>query len=303
MSAIGSSTESCTNSVQQRFAQNLEINSELYSTRPEYKELVDRVEKQLRANVDQKSMLKELKGIAYETFAGTNFVKRDLSRNYRVLWMIFFTSDPLPEDVASVLFRTYEDFLNDKYEADSSSTDHEFAIFGESEEMIPVSYGGGMRFFQVFQEGKHQGYANEAGGKGLFVTIQTLDIPSRYKKRDWSYATRTPLQHFDEPFTFKGEIPAKYLHRVNHNAYEAVIFSENVGHLKIIEQQYTPLKFDGAFYSARKKMIESILPPGSFCFSGPRSVNLEPTLFDQIKDQYDAERLDRIRDLIYDLYT
>jgi len=302
MSAIGSSTESCTNSVQQRFAQNLEINSELYSTSPDYKELVDRVEKQLCKNIDQKSMLKELKGIAYETFAGTNFVKRDLSRNYRVLWMIFFTREPLPEDVASVLFRTYEDFLNDKNKAVSSSSNREFAVFDKSEEMIPVSYGGGMRFFQVFQEGKHQGYASEAGGKGLFVTIQMPDIPSSYKERDWSYATRTPLQHFDEPFTFKGEIPAKYLHRVNHNAYEAVIFVENIGHLKIIETQATPSSLDLSFRE-RKRMVEPILPPARFCFSGPRSVDLEPTLFDKIKDQYDAERLDRIRELIYDLYT
>lgn len=302
MSAIGSSIDSNTNSTQNRFAQNLEINSELYSASPEYKELVDRVEKQLCASVDQKLTLKELKGIAYKIFAGTNFVKRDLSSNYRILWMIFFSLDPRPEDVASVLFRTYEDFLNDKKEEASLPSEREFQVLAESEEMIPVSYGGGMRFFQVFSEGKHPGYANEAGGKGLFVTIQTEDISRSYKERDWSYAERTPLQHFDEPFTLKGEIPAKYLHRVNHNAYEAVIFAENISHLKITETEVSPPTLDLG-YSARKKMVEPILPPGRFCFGGPRSIDLEPTLFDKIKDQYDTVRLDRIRDLIYDLYT
>jgi hypothetical protein len=292
-----SSAASSTSKFLSKIEKNLEINQELYSVNKDYQLLVERVQQLIDGSDHEKSKLQQLKDIAYEVFAGTEFVRKELSYHYKVLWMIFFTNNSFPEDVASVLLRTYEDFLVSKEEPTSQSSEREFPVLAENEEMISVSYGGGVKFFQVFCEGNHQGYANEADGRGMFVTIHPLGVSNSYNQRDWQYAQRTPLLHFDEPFTLKGEIPAKYLHRVNHNSYEAVIFAKDVSHLKVLKKEEIPPILDCEYF-ARKQMVKPMLPIGSFW-----SDNGFPTqIFDAIESQYDKVRLERIREQIYDLY-
>lgn len=108
--------------------------------------------------------------------------------------------------------------------AHSQKDSRSFSPFSTSSDLIRVVHGGGLEHIQDFLEGKSEGHAFEAGGKGIFISPKSSPLSDRAS----SYALRTPLQFFQTPCVMEAIIPGNKLVVVNDNSYEAVIPPESI---------------------------------------------------------------------------
>jgi len=249
-----------------------------------------------------KNQIDQLQDLAYSLFKGISPLHQNI--HMTILQNILYAKNPDPTDIASVLLRAQEELLNNPTAPSSNASPKTaFPSWDQGKNnigpdtLIEVSHGGGERFLKDFFDGQNEGYAQEAGSRGIFVTVHHPDFSSAaHRSRDMDYATRTPLQHFDTPVVFRAKIPARYLRQVNHNSYEAVLMREDAHHLAIEGMQTFPLR--EMSHARRERYAQQIRPPGRMRYAdnGNMMIDYEPVLWAPVADDYDPERLDRLRD-------
>jgi hypothetical protein len=196
-------------------------------------------------------------------------------------------------DIASAFLRALEAQIQSASEEEEqifqSQRNETFPSWAEAnycfESKIKISWGGGDRFLTEFLTGQSEGYAAEAGKVGIFVT--TLD---NFRERDFSYATRTPICHFDNPCVMSAEIDPNVLWQVNNNSYEAVLTKQFVGRLEKIERRTWDL--NEVEFSIRKSCMSQNLPTGPLD-PATRQTNWRPMLESRAANKYSSERIDR----------
>lgn len=96
----------------------------------------------------------------------------------------------------------------------------------DPETIVTVTHGGGIAFLKAFLAGENQGYASEAGGRGIFVTPDVnAELPWIQVVAE-QYACITPIKYHDTPGIMEAKIRAKHLRKVNRNQNAAVILPE-----------------------------------------------------------------------------
>ena len=277
--------------------------AQLYKENSKYANVVDQISTILSEG-NSAHQIDRLQDLAYLLFSKMDEIKLTHSPHHQILRIAFFANAADPADIATILLKTYEIWMPDldveeaTFDASASKAATSFPRWHENKPgvsqntKIKVSHGGGCRFLRDFFKRKNDGYARESNGKGIFVTVHHPKFASaRETDRDLLYATRTPLFHYDSPCTFEGKIEAQYIHRVNHNAYEAVLFAENLDKLYIegaiepysIRQQPSLVKFN---------MLQEVLPRGDFTEAG---VDYSRRLWSRIANDYSPERLERFK--------
>jgi|GEM_PF-5047590 hypothetical protein len=227
--------------------------------------------------------ISSLQELIYQTFSGSNFVKQSDSIHLKVLSVLIRSSDLDLSLVEKVFNAALEDFETTDH-SKKSEVSADFPSFGDSDELIDISHGGGRHFLQAFLKGGHIGYATEAGGQGIFVTTD-----SKKRIRDINYAVRTPLAHFDDPVIMTAKIAKRHLLQVNHNSYEAVLSQRSIQHLQNIEIKNLELKKIPNW----KLAVADLLPLIPFTFFGEEEKYLTQAL--EKTNKYSA---DDIRDIV-----
>lgn len=98
--------------------------------------------------------------------------------------------------------------------------------FGSSGPLVTFNHGGSREMVDAFMSGRSRGYAQEAQGRGIFVT--PLSSSAGYAGRAELYAMRTPIKFFGTPCIASGKISQSCLRTVNHNSgYERVIMPDD----------------------------------------------------------------------------
>ncbi len=242
------------------------------------------------------AITEENPNVAYQRFQEIAYKYLDHSNIKSIhtdaLRVVLYSNTRDKTDIASALLRAVGETLT-RPASEQQTTKAEVQTFpswaektGSTQEKIQISWGGGARFLEEFLEKGHEGYAVEAGKKGIFVT--TIDA---YRSRDVQYATRTPILHFDDPCIFTAEIDPKELLSVNHNAYEAVLPKKSVPLLQNkVKESWKLADMD---FAKRKSCVADTLPAGRFNFeTGTR--DWRPILVAKAETQYRAERIERI---------
>lgn len=274
-----------------------------------YATAYEEIKKILSSNLTDQEKIQSLKDLAYTYFAGSDFIRINFSDNYKILKIIFYVSHPLPTDIASVFLRTLEDkierenkektFIENKEEPTEAIFPawHEgIAISGEEE--IKISHGGGKKFIDLFFQKANIGYAEQTDKKGIYVTVHHKKYSdATTNNRDFAYATRTPLEHFDDPVTIKGTIKAKYLWQANSNVYEAVLPPENIGFFSKTEEKVWKLLSENP--KNRCQFLAQIAPVGRKDFlTGSYDYSF---LLEKLKEKYCPERLERIKEYLHEV--
>jgi len=256
---------------------------------PEYPKILEAVTDVLD-QYEGEAALSALQDIAYQNLTYAQF-----SDIQPILQFALYCPNPNPSDVASLILRAYAENPLRALASKQNAT-HKFPSWGEAYQFpegakIQVSYGGGDRYLTEFFNGSNDGYAMEASGKGIFVTIQHPDYASSsLRERDWNYASRTPLQHFDTPTVFKAKIDPKHLLKVNHNSYEAVLLQKNVDKLTHVERETQNLRDLPLHHMI--EWVQQIIPPARM---GPNfQFDWGPVLWEPVKNLFSSERLKRL---------
>lgn len=212
-----------------------------------------------------------------------------------ILSFALYCPDPNPSDIASLILRAHEE--TPEPEERMTSPSRTFSTWAETHHFpegntLEISYGGGDRYLNSFFERENEGYAMEAGGKGIFVTVHDPQhASSPLMERDWSYATRTPLKNFDTPTVFKATIDPQYLYSVNHNAYEAVLFDRDIDQLTDLER--TTRNIRDLPLHQRVRLLAQIIPAGRM--GSNHQIDWGPVLWKPVEHLFRAERLKRLK--------
>lgn len=240
----------------------------------------------INSGASWKEQCKELKDLSYDTLSGSPYYN-SMCPHQHLLSAFFYLKNPDPRILAALLLKSTElaiEKTENQPSCESETTSKTYSLWCDSmgidpETMIPFTHGGGARYIQSFLDQENSGYAMEAGNKGIFITPQ---YPKKNTSRDAGYALRGSIQHFDSPIVLNGEIPAKYLHKVNWNSYEAVIFSESVPNI----QNHRVSPIDAAMIRGE---LPDALPVGRM---GLGITDYTQTLYPSLKDHYPQEILE-----------
>ncbi len=168
-----------------------------------------------------------------------NIARSHLNCNKHMLsnhqpFLVLLVNGPIPDLdlIKSVLEKAIAEFPAQ----DSTPSDQTFATWAEvykenPEDLVKVTWGGGLHFLNKFLNCTHTGYAKEAGGRGMFFTVHYDGSEGGIFGRDKDYALRNCFKYFDQPATIEAFVPKGKLKSVNHNKYEAVLLPEDVSTL------------------------------------------------------------------------
>lgn len=234
----------------------------------------------ITSNTQDRGHTLALQERAYQAFRGDKFVEKTHSIHLKVLYGLIHSPN-VDQTLAEKVFEAAQEDFKNFQPFQSQEPPKEFRPLEESDDLIDISYGGGQRFLQDFLNSEHIGYAHEAQGKGMFVTVDPT------MNRDTMYAIRTPLQYFDDPVVLTARIAKRHLQRVNYNSYEAVLPQKSVKHL----QNVTIKNHELRAIEGWKMAIADLLP------LLPMFGDLEQSLTQKLKEtgKYSA---DEVRDIV-----
>lgn len=220
--------------------------------------------------------------LAYALFSGPRCSRfRQFNSSSTALNYLLIDKKLPAADLCEAIKKVFEDLKSEKIVSDTSAEVADIhpvrpwpGYPGETyqnEDLVAVIHGGGRRHIEAFLQGESSaGYRCDSHLKGIFLTPiakdkQIIDTGEAAKQkvkdlvlgsRAPLYATRTPLEHCDEPYVIAGLIPRKYLYCVNQNAYEVVLKQEDVTHFQLIFSQSVPATAEHLLILNRDRFLQ-----------------------------------------------
>lgn len=175
-----------------------------------------------------------------------------------ILNIMFSSKESLIDDISVVLkasFHSWKDQVKKRLEegidcfSDKPKDMRPVSRWGDpkevnDEDVINISYGGGLHYLLSFLQGREKGYKLEDSGNGLGIQVSPVkhkesskvnEIENPYiRYSSIDYSLRHGRKFFDTPVLMRAKINARFLRAVNNN-YEAGLPADSVPHLSDVK--------------------------------------------------------------------